>query len=153
MGDVVSHLAVASGCPLGKPAILVGQRHRHAVDLQLQHPLDRLIAPQLLGRAGRPGGQVALGVGVVHREHRADMPHRGQLIDGRIANPLRGALGRDQIGMRRFKLPQLLKQPVVVEVADDGRRLDVVAAIVFADLLPQPLDPGGSGGGHSVGFP
>ena len=81
------------------------------------------------------------------------MPHRGQLIDGRIANPLRGALGRDQLRVRRLKLPQLLEQQIVVKVADDRRSLDVVAAIVFADLLPQSLNPGGSRVGHGTGFP
>ena len=81
------------------------------------------------------------------------MPHRGQLIDGRIANPLRGALGRDQLGVGRFKQPQLFEQPIVVKVADDRRSLDVVAAIVFADLLSQSLNLGGSRVGNGTGFP
>ena len=75
------------------------------------------------------------------------------IINGRIANPLRGALGCDQLRVRRFKLPQLLEQPIVVKVADDCRSLDVVAAIVFADLLSQSLNLGGSRVGHGTGFP
>ncbi len=60
-----------------------------------------------------------------------------QFADRLIADPLRGAVGRDQLGMGRFKLLEPLQELVVVAVADLRRRLDIVLQVVVADLVAE----------------
>ena len=43
-----------------------------------------------------------------------------QLADRLVADALRGAVGRDQLGMRRLELLEPLEELVVVAVADSG---------------------------------
>ena len=68
------------------------------------------------------------------------MLHGGQRGHGLAAHPLRGAVGRHQIGMRLFEQSQLIEQLVVVAVADLRLRLGIVSAVVVPDLLPQALN-------------
>ena len=70
------------------------------------------------------------------------MLDRLQGVDRFVADALRGAVGRDEFGVRGFQLAQPLDQPVVFEVRDLGRGLDVVLPVVAPDLLAQPLDLG-----------
>ena len=74
------------------------------------------------------------------------MRHRLEFADRPLADALRGAVGRDQLRMLRFKRLEPLHQPIVFEIADLRRRLDVVFLIVMANLLAEFFDL--AGGGH-----
>ena len=145
--DVVADAAVAARRRLLEPAVFISGRDRHAVDLELDDPLDFLAGEQLFGPLA-VCLQLLDAVGVVDREHRHPMRDRMQLRDRAIADPLRGAVGRDQLGMLRFELLEPLEQPIVLSIVNLGRRLDVVFVIVMADLLAELFDlvSGGHGG-------
>ena len=55
------------------------------------------------------------------------------------ADPLRGRVGRNQLGMLRLQLDQLVHQPIEFGIADLGIVEDVVAVLVIADLVAQGL--------------
>ena len=71
------------------------------------------------------------------------MRHLRQLLDRLVADALRGAVGRDQFGVLGLQLLEPLHQAVVFQVADFGRRLDVVLVVVVADLVAKRGDFGG----------
>ncbi len=77
-----------------------------------------------------------------------DLP---QLAHRLVADPLRGAVGRDQLGMGRFKLLEPLHELVVFAVADLRRGGDVVQIVVTADFLAKRGDLGSWGLGHGSG--
>ena len=112
VGHVVAHAAVAAGDARDQQAVFIDQRHGHAVDLQLDDPLDRL-AGQQLGGPRAEILQLLEAVGVLDREHRHAMLDLRQFADRLVADPLRGAVGRDQLGMGRFKLLEPLQELVV----------------------------------------
>jgi hypothetical protein len=62
-------------------------------------------------------------------------------VAGLVADALRRAVGRDQLGELLFQLAQLAVQQVVLLVADLGPGLDVIEMIVAADEVPQLQDP------------
>ena len=95
--------------PRDQQPVLVDQRDGHAIDLQLDHPLDRL-ARQQLGDALAVLLQLLDAVGVVDREHRHAMLDLAEPFDRLVADPLRGAVGRDQIGMLGLQLLEPLDQ-------------------------------------------
>ena len=66
------------------------------------------------------------------------------------ASPMRcvGLSGVISSGCCGLELLQPLHQPVVLEVADLRRRLDVVLAVVVANLLAQRFDALGNMHGH-----
>ena len=74
MRDVVAGAAVAARGALHEPAVFIGDRNRHAIDLQLDDPGDRLVAEQL-GDALAVFAQLFDAVGVVEREHGDAMRH------------------------------------------------------------------------------
>ena len=67
--------------------------------------------------------QVLDAVGIVDREHRHAMLHLPQPGDGLFADALRGAVGRDQLGVAGLQLLQPLDEPIVLRIADFRRRL------------------------------
>jgi len=64
-------------------------------------------------------------------------------FDGLVADPLRGTVGRDQLGMRGLELLQPLDQPVVLKVGNLRGRFHVILPVVAADLFTEPGDFGG----------
>ena len=141
MGHVVAHAAVAPRDSLHEQAVFVDQRGGHAVNLQLDDPLDRLAAQQLR----RPRAellQLLDAVGVLDGEHRHAVLDLQQFAHRLVADPLRGAVGRDQLGMGRFKLLEPLHELVVFAVADLRRGGDVVEVIMTANLVAKAGDLG-----------
>ena len=102
VGDVVAHHGIAPRGRQREPARVVGERHGHAVDFQLQHPLDRRgdarLGEELL-HSFSPHGEIVGAVRVVDRQHRHAVADRLQLGHRFVADPLRGAVGRDEVGM------------------------------------------------------
>ena len=141
VGDVLTDLAVAaSGAALEHP-VAVDQRDRQPVDLRLgdelevrvldplagqvvSHPLDPRL--QLLGRAR-----------VGQRQHRLGVADLDQVRDRLAADPLRGRVRRDQLGMLGLDRPQLVQQRVVDVVADLRIVEHVVPVAVVLELLAQ----------------
>ncbi len=56
------------------------------------------------------------------------------------AHPLGGRVGSDQLRMLRLERFQLVHQAVEFGIADLGIVEHVVAVLVMADFLPQPVD-------------
>jgi hypothetical protein len=144
--DVVAPFAVAAGRPDGELPLLVGQRHGHAVDLDLDDILDASVGPQHLATTGVELAQLGGRVALLNREHRLAVDHRRKPGDGLAAYPLRRAVGRDQLGVFRFQPGQFIQQPVELPITNHGLGLDVVQIIVVVDLGPQLRDPLGDAG-------
>jgi len=70
--------------------------------------------------------EVAFVVRVFDRQHRYAVPHRAKSLDRSTADPLRGALGRNQLRIRPFQFLQSLHQSIEPAIADDRRILDIV---------------------------
>ena len=68
------------------------------------------------------------------------MPHLRERRDRPFGHALRWAVGRDVLWMRRFQLLQPLDEPVVLQVRDFRRGLDVILLVVPADLLAELFD-------------
>ena len=136
---VVADPAVAAGRPLHEQTVLIAQSHGHAVDFQLDDPLDRL-ARQQLGRLLGVGSELFEIVGVIDRQHRHAMLDRIEFVDRGVADASRRTVGRRQLRINRFELPQSIEQLVVLAVRDRRRGEHIVAAIVLADLAAESLD-------------
>ena len=139
-GDVVAAHAVAARHGTREPPLLVVERHREPVDLQLRDVGD-LALPDRPEDALLELAQLFLGVRVVEAQHR-DLVHEGrELGRGPLPHALGGARGRDEIGELGLQLAQLALERVVLLVGDLGLREHVVEVLVAADLLAQPGDP------------
>ena len=67
------------------------------------------------------------------------MPHRGETVEGLPADALRRAVGGDELWVARLENAELVQEPVVVEIADLGCRLEVVAP-VGGDVPEEPFE-------------
>ena len=138
VGDVVADQSIAASQRTHEATVFVDHGHRHAVHLQLDDPLGRLSRQEFLGATAELP-QLAKTVRIVDRQHRNAVFDLNQIRNRAVADPLGRAVGRDPLGMLRLDLLQPFEQPVVVQVADLRTRLDIVLAIVIADLFPQRL--------------
>ncbi len=93
--------------------------------------IDGLIRP-----AG-PFAKVGRVVGVVDREHRPRVGDRAKTLDRLATHALRGAIGRDELGMRRLQLLQFIEELVVFAIGDRRRGIDVVPPVVLANLVAK----------------
>jgi hypothetical protein len=64
----------------------------------------------------------------------------GEAGDGTPAHPLSRRIRRDEIGMLRLELFELVEQPVELFVGDLGRVVDVVLLFVVPNQRAQPVD-------------
>ena len=96
--------AVAARQRTSQLAALVDQRDRHAVDLQFDDPFERLARQQFRDTLAVLA-QLLDAVGVVDRQHRDAVLDLLQIRHRLIADPLRRAVGRDQL--RMLPLPVL----------------------------------------------
>ena len=131
---------VAARHPAQEPSLLVVQRHREAVDLQLRHVGDFANA-HLAEDPRLELAQLFLAVGVVEAEHGHAVGEGRELLGRLLADPLRGAVGRDQVGVLVLQVLQLPLEAVVLRVRDLGRAAHVVELLVPPDLLPEPARP------------
>ena len=143
-GDVFAGLAVAARQAHGEPSVavragLVTQRHAQAVELEFGRIFDGQSAGQFV-HAAVPVGQLFGGVGVVEREHGPRVLRLFEALGRLAAHALRRRVGRDQLGMRRFKSLQFVHQRVVLGVGDLGRVENVVEMLVAAQFFAQFFD-------------
>ena len=148
--DVLADLAVAAGRRHGEATVLVADAYRQPVELQLGHVLDRRRPVGKSQVAAHTGIELRCrtcgGVGLrADREHRHDMPHRGEIGPGCAADALRRRVRRHETGILRLERLQLPEQRVVLGVGDGRRVQHVIAAIVLGDLPPERRGPCDSG--------
>ena len=151
-GDVLARGAVAARGGAHEAAVLVGERNRGAVDLQLAH--ERRNAAEELLDAGEPFVELACAHGVVERVH-APLVHDGrELLADVAADALGGACRVDELGMRRLEGAQLVHERVECGVAYGRRVLGVIQVGVVLDLAAQRVDArrGIARGSGEVGF-
>jgi hypothetical protein len=79
--------------------------------------------------------------GVVERQHRQAVPHRGEPLGRRGADALRRRRRAAQYRVALLELDQLAEQRVVLGIRDRRRVFHIVALIVRGDFAPQTLDP------------
>jgi hypothetical protein len=136
---VLAGPAVAAGCCLDKPPLVVAEGDGQAVDLQLADELG--VRGDLLGQPVRPSLELFGSEGVVEAHHRHSMGHRGEEHRRRSADR-RGRRTRDhQVGVIGFDRCELADQGVVFDVGDLGVVEPVVAVVVVRDELSQLLGP------------
>ena len=75
-----------------------------------------------------------------------------QLRNRCVADALRGTVGRDELGMRRFEFLQPIEQAVVLEIADRRRGVDVIGAVVRADFGAEGVELLLNVVGHATDF-
>ena len=103
--------AVAARRRLGQHAVLVEQRERHAVDLQLADEVDLRVRHQPL-EPPDPFLEFAVVVGVVEREHRRLVFDLLEALGGLAAHPLRRAVGGTELRVLLLDRRQLRHQAV-----------------------------------------
>jgi len=135
---VVPHEPVPPRHGPHQDAVLVEEGDGHAVDLELGRQPLRGMA-QLPGHPGVPLLQLTAVVGVVQGEHGHRVPDLLQAGERLATDPLRGRVGGDDLGVGLLQFPELGEEPVVLQVADLGRRLHVVEAVVTPDLPAELL--------------
>ncbi len=119
-GHVLAHLAVAARGAHAEDAVTVDERDGEAVDLGLHH-----VAHRLAGQLGAleepavarvPGEQLVLAAGIGQREHRLQMAHLRELLEGRRADAERRRVGRAQLRTLGLDRLQLAQQRVILGV-------------------------------------
>jgi len=135
-GHLLAGATVAAGGAEREDPGPVDQLDRHAVDLRLDHVIDRLA----LEAARDPvveGAQLGLVVGVVEREHRQVADDLGELAERGVADPAGRRPGHRPVGVLGLDVAQAAVAPVVGLVADARARLHIVEAVVLGDLGDQ----------------
>ena len=102
-GDVLPRGAVAAGGGAHQPALLVDDRDRDAVDLELAQEAGARAALPL--DAGRPGGQLVAGEGVVQALHPLEVLDRRERGGEAAVDLLARRLGGDEGVVRRPPAP------------------------------------------------
>ncbi len=140
---VVAACAVAARGAAHERAVLVEERDRDAVDLQLRFVFDDIIGRFLAEAAADaliPGAQLVERVCILDREHRRIVNHRREAFDRRAADALRRRIRIVELRMLRFQIGEAAQHLVEFVVADLGLRLEVVEAVVALELGAQFLD-------------
>ena len=138
-GDVVATLPVASRRAECEQAVFVRQRHRHAVDLLLDH-VAGFFTTEPSANAAVEIAKIVLVVGVVDGQHRHGVADRLEPLQRLSTDTLRRAVRRDQFRMLRLQFLQPLHQPIEVEVADHRLGFDIVLVIVELDFAAESAD-------------
>ena len=143
-GDVLARGAVPPGQALDEDPVPVDERRGDPVELRLHVPRELL--PFL--EAEEPmhlGGEVPRLLGApqaLYGEHRDRVTDLVEAVPlgQRRADPLGGALGRDERGMLRLELLELTEERVVLGIRDLDAALVVVELVVPEDLPAQPVE-------------
>ena len=137
--DIVTLLAVAAGDGAREAAALVGEAHRHTVDLRL-HRVGEVVGSQRLGESRVKFAQFRLVVGVVERGHRQPVLHAGEALGAIVTDARGGSFGADRRGFRReprLERGQLGLEAIVVKVGDLRARPPVIKLVVTRHLGAQ----------------
>ncbi len=154
-GDILAQLPVAPRRGEHQPTALVTQRTGQAIDLRFggQHHRFGIVERQEPPHPRDEIGDIFIGKGVVQAQHRPRMRHLGQMTGRCRTDQFRRRIGPDQMresGLDRRIAPH---QRVVIGIADLGRIVGVIEAIVPCDLARQLVELRGGvgvGGGQGV---
>ena len=106
---------IAPGNAVHKPAVFINERNCHAVNFQFHDPLD-FFARQEFTNALAELFQLLNAVRILDGQHGHAMFDLLEPFDRLVAHALRGAVGRDQIGMVGLQLFQPLDQQIVLAI-------------------------------------
>ena len=134
--DVVAHRSVAACRGVLEPAVFVKERDGHSVHFWFDND-GNFFVRQETRDACVEVGDLFFGVSVVETQHRHAMRHLREGFQRCFAHPLRRRIRRKQFRKARFQIDKLRVKPVILAVADRGRSLFIVAAIMLFDLAPQ----------------
>ncbi len=137
--DVFTDATVAARHSARQQLLLVMQRQRKPVNLQLRHVFE----PPSLGEflaALVERAQLVEVVTVVERKHRPAVHHLRKTLSRFAAHALRWAVRRYLIGMLLFESLQSLEQRVIFRVRDLGIVVDVIKNFMTANLFAQLFD-------------
>ena len=138
--DVFSLVPVAACSPGYQGPVVVGKRHRQAVDLEFADKVDSLSRDQA-AYALVPGVDVLIAESIGQAEQGTWMDNGTERAERFCADTLCGRIGRDQIGMRLLEFFQLEQEGIVLRVAYLGTVEHVVTVIMIVDLLPERGNP------------
>jgi hypothetical protein len=140
-GDVLPHLAVAARSADREEAVAVGERDGETVDLGLDHVPQRdvVVSPALEKApvALVPRQQLVPVAGVGQREHRLQVAHLLELLQGRGADALGRRVGSPQVRVLSLERLQLAVERVVLGVVDLRLVEDVVEIGVMVEDLAK----------------
>ena len=120
-----------------KATVAVLQRDRETVELRLGDETDRPRHQPLQPPA--PGHELLARERVVERQHRHAMLDRRERRHRPATRTLRRRVGRDELRVLRFDLPQLPHERVELRVGNFGRVEHEVLLVVVIDQLPKLL--------------
>ena len=140
--DVLACGAIAARGGAHKGAVLIGDRHAEAVDLELAG-IGNLSRTERRLRALEPFIQLLEVHSVIHGVHARHVRHRLELLDIHEAatHALRVGLRRDELGIARLDVLQLDEELVEGGVRDLGCIEDVIAVSM---VLKQVVELGGA---------
>ena len=139
MGHVFADRAVAPGCAAHQHAVLVRQRHRQTVELELAHQVEVGALDQVRD-AAVPGHELVVVERVAQAEKWRRVSGLGETLGGLGAHSLRRRVGGDEVGVLLFQPAELAHQVVVLGVADLRLVEREVEMVVTVDLGPERLD-------------
>ncbi len=138
-GDIVTHRTVAARRATHQDPVLVEQRERHAVDLELGdegEPRGRFDRRQPL-EPRPPLAQLFQIVGIFERHHRRLVAHLGEAGDRFSAHAPSRTVGGRELRRRSLERHELGHQPVELAIRDLRPALAVVQPLVTLDLAAQ----------------
>ena len=133
VGDVLAAEAVPARRGAREYALLVAERYREAVDLQLCDVTGRLLSERAED-AGAPGLRFFPGIRVLEREYRDRVLDGSESLGGLASHATRRRVGGREIRMESLDGGELGHQTVELGVGDLGTRIDVVQPLVPEDL-------------------
>jgi len=110
--------AVAARGARHQHAVLVGEAHRGAIDLELLGVRALRILADEPGEARLPLAQLVVVERVPQRDHGEEVSVLGELTLRRSANALRGRVERAELGVLLLEVAQLAIHAIVLEIGD-----------------------------------
>jgi hypothetical protein len=140
-GDVLADAPVAARRADLECAVLVDQLDARAVELGLEHVVDRIAALEDPPHALVERAHLFLVHRVVEREHGHAVDELGEALGGRRSDALGRRVGSRELRVCGLELLELAEQRVVRGVADLRRVFLVIEAQMPGELGAQPSDP------------
>ena len=139
LSDVIADKTVATGSRIFQPAFFIHHRHGDPVDFRLDHHRNFLVRQQTSDSFVKIR-DLFFGIGIIEAKHRRAVLDLRKCFKRLSTYALRWRIGREEVGKLRFVINELLVEPVVLAVTDDGRGILVIQPVVLANFLSQLSD-------------
>ena len=139
-GDVFARLTVAAGGGARQHAILVGQAHGQAIELEFNGVLDAGVHPGQVDCLGHPlveRAQFGLVERIRERKHWDTMGYLGERRERCATDALGRGVRGPQFRVRFLEAAQFARQAIVVRIRHDRPVQHVIGVVVACDFLPQ----------------